>query len=66
MPMLRAFLALSMSSDNQMTIQTDKNIANTCKNNSKVNCFKTKTLRKHHKANRTLRVGVKNRGLKSY
>ena len=27
-------------------------------NSSKMNCFKTKTLRKHHKANRTLRFRI--------
>lgn len=44
--------------DNKMTIQLDEGIANTYKNSSKLNGFKTETMKKHYKANRTLRVRV--------
>lgn len=39
-----------------MTIQSDKSIANTQKNSSKMSCFKTETPKKHYKTDRTLRV----------
>ncbi len=39
-----------------MTIQSDKSIANTQKNSSKMNGFETETPKKHYKTDRTLRV----------